>query len=112
MAINHNALDKARKAKRMERLFKGVDVTIPVDVNGRTVQITSESIADSCARQKNEHFEEFVVSLSAEEVIQKAYQIVNFQRYHETRKQRAERMSIQPQEPAEESHIPVPVRKW
>ena len=77
MAVNNELLTNAQKAKRIERLFRDADVMIPVNFNGKIVQVSSYDISDSCRQSKMENLENFVKDMSPLEIIQNAGRINN-----------------------------------
>ena len=85
-------LIKASAAKRMANLFRGQTVSIPVEVNGRTVQVHSSDITRACDLAKQDNLVEFCQNLTAEEVVENAHRIANVQRHRFTK---AERMAQQ-----------------
>jgi hypothetical protein len=78
MAIKHDVLVDASKAKRIATMFRNAStVKIPVVVNGQSVEVDSQAIAESCEKCHRELLEEFCSFLTAEEVISQAYRIAN-----------------------------------
>lgn len=75
MAVNNDYMLKAQQAKRIERLFRDADVKIPIEVNGRTVEVHSNDISESCRQAKMENLAKFIQSMTTDEIIYNAGRI-------------------------------------
>lgn len=70
-------LENARKAKRMARMFRGVNVSIQTTTGQ---EVHASDVASACDIKAGELIRSYVKEMTPDEIVYNAHKIANFQR--------------------------------